>query len=218
MKLIPKDFVSTYLPFAQKTEEMAKISAIAILAQAALESGWGEKAVGNMFFGIKAKASDPENRRQLVTTTEFLDSPNKGNLFPEVLSVEQVGPKRWKYKVKDWFRKYDTAEGSFNDHTLFFLTNKRYTEALKVGLNYEAFFAEIAKAGYATSPIYFETLVKVAKSIERNLPGAAAPVARRSVANPMLESAGSEELPELSEEDLRSMVPNRPKPRSVAKR
>lgn len=217
MKLIPKDFVTQYLPFAQKTQEMAKISAVAILAQAALESGWGEKAVGNMFFGVKAKASDPEEKRQLVTTTEYLDSPEKGHLFPEVLSIEQFGPKKWKYRVKDWFRKYESAEGSFNDHALFFLTNKRYADALKVGNDPIAFFEAIAKAGYATSPIYFETLIKVAKSIERNLPGAM-PSSRRAVSGPLLESAHSEDVPELlSDDELRLMVPNWPKRRAVPK-
>ncbi|GEM_PF-505694 len=217
MKLTPKDFVLQYLPFALKTQEMANISAVAILAQAALESGWAEKAVGNMFFGVKAKASDPEEKRQLVTTTEYLDSPNKGHLFPEVLSVQQVAPKKWKYRVKDWFRKYETAEGSFNDHARFFLTNKRYTDALKVGTDSAAFFQEIAKAGYATSPIYFETLVKVASTIERNMPGA--PPARRSTGNPMLESARNDDTPELfSEDELRLLKPNWPKRRAAIKR
>lgn len=217
MKLTPKDFVLQYLPFALKTQEMANISAVAILAQAALESGWGEKAVGNMFFGVKAKASDPEEKRQLVTTTEYLDSPDKGHLFPEVLSVVQVAPKRWKYRVKDWFRKYETPEGSFSDHARFFLVNKRYAEALKVGTDPNAFFQEIAKAGYATSPIYFETLVKVARLIERNMPGA--PPARRSAGNPMLESAQSEDLPELfTEDELRLLKPNWPKRRATANR
>jgi hypothetical protein len=42
MKLIPKDFVLQYLPFALKTQEMANISAVAILAQAAWKAA-GEK-------------------------------------------------------------------------------------------------------------------------------------------------------------------------------
>ena len=156
MKRLPKDFVATFLPFALKTQQKTGISAVAILAQAALESGWGEKTPGNMFFGIKAKASDPESRRQLVTTTEYLSSPDSGHLFPELLSITKVGPKRWKYKVKDWFRKYETPEGSFNDHTQFFLKNKRYAEALKVGNDPVAFFREIAKAGYVTKTIEFQ--------------------------------------------------------------
>lgn len=206
MKLAPKDFVAKYLPYALQTQKKTKISAVAILAQAALESGWGEKAPGNMFFGVKAKASDPASKRQLVTTTEYLNSPDLGHLFPQVLAIEQVATKRWKYRVKDWFRKYRTAKGSFDDHANFFLANKRYAEALKVGTDPIAFFQEIAKAGYATSPIYFETLTKVARMIERHLPNAAP--AARSVGVPP--SEGAHELEVLfSEDDLRSMVPNR---------
>ena len=51
--MTPQQFVNTYLPFARLTEKKTGISAIAILAQAALESSWGERAVGNALFGIK---------------------------------------------------------------------------------------------------------------------------------------------------------------------
>ncbi|TNE60347.1 MAG: peptidoglycan hydrolase [Bacteroidetes bacterium] len=209
MKLLPKDFVEKYYPFAQKTQEKTGVSAIAILAQAALESGWGEKAPGNMFFGIKAKATDPPEKRQLVTTTEYLSSPDKHNLFPEVLSVKKVGRRRWKYRVKDWFRKYETPEGSFDDHALFFLKNKRYMEALQVGTDPVAFFREIAKAGYATSPIYFETLTKVARMIERHLPAA---FTRRDVTAPPMEH--TQDLPDIHQDELRSFVRNWPQRRS----
>jgi len=95
-----------------------------------------------------------------------------------------------------------------------FLTSKRYAEALKVGSDPIAFVQEIAKAGYATSPIYFEMLVKMVRMIERNMPDAAVP-ARRGVAMP----PGEEELPEIfSEDELRILVPNWPKRRVAAKR
>lgn len=211
MKLSPKDFVAAYLPFALKTEKKTGISAVAILAQAALESGWGEKAPGNMFFGIKAKKSDSPRKRQLVITTEYLSSPDKGHLFPEVLSIAEVKPGLWKYRVKDWFRKYKSPEGSFKDHATFFLKNKRYAEAVRVGKDTLAFFREIAKAGYATAPAYFEILTKVAMMIERQLPGV---VASRTVAMPVPD--GTEPLPEIPEEELRSYVRNWPKRRGAA--
>lgn len=210
MKLIPKDFVATYLPFALKTQKKTGISAVAILAQAALESGWGDKAPGNMFFGIKAKPSAPASRRQLVITTEYLSSPSLGKLFPEVLSITQVGPKRWKYKVKDWFRKYKTPEGSFNDHAQLFLNNSRYAQALKVGADPVAFFREIAKAGYATAPSYFEVLTQVAKTIERFLPAPDAAAPRGVVAPPP-----EEMVLELTEEELRALVPTWPRRRGA---
>ncbi len=211
MKLVPKDFVAAYYPFALKTQEKTGISAVAILAQAALESGWGEKAPGNMFFGIKAKASDPAHKRQLIVTTEYLSSPDKGKLFPEVISISQVHARQWKYKVKDWFRKYKTPKGSFDDHARFFLKNKRYAKALKVGKDPYAFFKEIAAAGYATSPVYFDVLSKVARMIERHVPTA---FSERGVLLPPIDAG--DPLPEIPAEELRLFVRNWP-PRRVSK-
>ena len=85
MKMTPESFVSTYYPFAKQTETKTGISAIALLAQAALESDWGRKAVGNMMFGIKAGKDTPANKKQLITTTEYL--PTATTKFPEIVSV-----------------------------------------------------------------------------------------------------------------------------------
>ena len=49
--MTPKDFIKQYKPFALETERKTGISHLFILAQAALESGWGNSAPGNMFFG-----------------------------------------------------------------------------------------------------------------------------------------------------------------------
>ena len=68
----PKDFILKYRPFALTTQEKTGISHLFILAQAALESGWGTHAPGNMFFGIKAPKNTPEHLRQLLKTTEVL--------------------------------------------------------------------------------------------------------------------------------------------------
>ena len=57
----PKDFILKYRPFALTTQEKTGISHLFILAQAALETGWGTHAPGNMFFGIKAPKNTPEH-------------------------------------------------------------------------------------------------------------------------------------------------------------
>lgn len=207
--MLPKDFVSAYFPFALETQRKTGISAVAILAQAALESGWGERAPGNMFFGVKD--SDGHNgNEQLVRTVEYLSRPDAK--FPEVISVTKVGPRRWKYIVKDYFRKYDSPEGSFTHHAELFLKAPRYAKALSVGANPYAFFREIAAAGYATAPDYFKVLTAVARMIEKFLPGtppAAAP------AHTGLESLhaeqGEEDIPVIEEEMLRLWVPVRRK-------
>jgi flagellum-specific peptidoglycan hydrolase FlgJ len=161
----PELFVNKYLPHAKKVEAKTGISAIATLTQAALESAWGDIAPGNMFFGVK-DTDGINGNEQLITTTEY---SSRANLkFPVIISITPVirnGRKMFKYIIKDYFRKYNTPEDCFNDHAQFFLKNSRYSKALAVKHDYNNFFEEIAKAGYATDPNYADTLKAVSKSI-----------------------------------------------------
>ena len=166
--MTPKEFIKQYKPFALETERKTGISHLFTLAQAALESGWGNSAPGNMFFGVKAGKETPANKKQLLTTTEILNSPNLKHLFPQVLSVKMLSSGKYKYTVKDWFRKYDTPEECFTDHAQFFFKNKRYTKALLVRSDPYKFAKEVAQAGYATAPNYANKLKDVIKTIEMN--------------------------------------------------
>lgn len=163
--MTPKLFVNSYKNHALRVQEKTGISAIAILTQAALESAWGKVAPGFMFFGVK-DTDGINGNEQLLTTTEY---SSRANLkFPVILSITPVirnGRKMFKYKVKDYFRKYNSPEDCFADHAQFFFKNKRYSKALLVKGDYERFFDEIAKAGYATDPDYAKTLKSVAKMI-----------------------------------------------------
>lgn len=165
--MIPKQFVDTYLPYAKQAQVNTGISAVAILAQAAVESAWGKVAPGNMFFGVK-DTDGVNGNEQLLTTTEY--SRRADLKFPVVISVTPVvmnGTKMFKYRIKDYFRKYATPEECFTDHGKFFLKNKRYAEALKVKADPMAFIDAIAKAGYATDPNYAKTLKSVANTIQK---------------------------------------------------
>lgn len=166
--MTPKEFIKQYKPFALETERKTGISHLFILAQAALESGWGERTFGNMLFGIKARKDTPDNKKQLLTTTEILSSPNLKHLFPLVISVKMLSSGKYNYEVKDWFRKYDTPEECFTDHAQFFFRNKRYAKALLVKADPYKFAEEVAKAGYATAPNYADSLKKLIKKIEEN--------------------------------------------------
>ena len=164
--MTPKEFINQYKPFALETERKTGISHLFTLAQAALESGWGERGVGNNFFGIKATKDTPANNKQLFKTTEVLNAPNLGYKFPQVMSIYQLPSGKYKYEVKDWFRKYDTPEECFTDHAQFFFKNKRYAKALEVKADPYKFAEEVAKAGYATAPDYANSLKKVIKMLE----------------------------------------------------
>jgi len=167
--MTPREFVKTYLPFARACEQKSRISAAFTLAQAALESAWGEAAPGNMFFGVKD--SDGINgNEQLLRTTEY--SQRSDLQFPEIISVEPVirnGQKYFKYVVKDYFRKYDTPEDCFNDHAQFFYKNGRYRYAIGVANNPYQMAIQVAKAGYATDPDYEQKLIGVIKTIENEI-------------------------------------------------
>ena len=166
--MTPKEFIKQYKPFALETERKTGISHLFILAQAALETGWAKSVPGNMFFGVKAGKDTPANKKQLLTTTEILSGPNLKHLFPLVISVKMLSSGKYKYEVKDWFRKYDTPEECFTDHAQFFFRNKRYAKALEVKADPYKFAEEVAKAGYATATNYADILKKLIKKIEEN--------------------------------------------------
>ena len=165
----PKDFILKYRPFALTTQEKTGISHLFILAQAALESGWGTHAPGNMFFGIKAPKNTPEHLRQLLKTTEVLPSPDKKNAFPEVLSISERTDGKFLYIVRDWFRKYNSPEESFTHHAQLLSANKRYAPAMLHKDDPYRLAREIANAGYATDPNYAQKLQKIISLISQNL-------------------------------------------------
>lgn len=166
----PSEFVKAYYPYAKETERKTGISAKAILAQAALESGWGKAAPGNMFFGVK-DTDGINGNEQLITTTEY--SRRADLKFPVIISITPVvrnGQKWFKYVVKDYFRKYHTPEECFTDHANFFFKNPRYKKALEVKHDPYKFAEAIAAAGYATDPNYASTLKQLVKMVETNTP------------------------------------------------
>ena len=66
-----KDFYLRYYGDSLRTEKSHKIPALLTLAQAALESGWGEHAPGNNFFGIKAGTKWTGPTQTLMTSEEI---------------------------------------------------------------------------------------------------------------------------------------------------
>lgn len=162
----PKDFLNKFLPFAKDTESKTGLNAFAILAQAALESGWGEHAPGNMFFGVK-DTDGVNGNEQLITTTEY--SKRADLKFERLLHVEPCvinGEKFFKYTIQSYFRKYNTPEESFTDHTMFFQRNERYVKAWAFRKDPDTFIDEISKAGYATGPTYADTLKSIAHTLQ----------------------------------------------------
>lgn len=165
-----EQFIKTVLPYAQAAESKYKVPALVAMARSALETGWGKNAPGNMYFGIKA-SKKWTGKKQLLTTTEFHDTPDVQ--YPVIINIEKVkikvnGKEKevYKYKVKDYFRAYDSPQGSFDDFGKFLNENARYKNAFQFS-DPVLFTKEIVKAGYSTASNTFETLQVLIQQIKK---------------------------------------------------
>jgi flagellar protein FlgJ len=140
----PTLFFTKYYDLAKQASANTGVSALLIMAQAALESGWGEHAPENNFFGIKADKSWTGAKRA-VATHEFV----KGVKTP----------------VTAYFRSYSSPEESFEDWANFLKKNPRYAAVLSASDTISA-ARELQKAGYSTSPTYADSLIVVAHKID----------------------------------------------------
>ena len=163
----PNEFVEKYLSAAQSVERETGIPAVAILAQAALESGWGGSVIGNNFFGIKFKKGDPGFRRFL--TTEYSDDRFKfrGQDVKEVRLDRTTG--KYVFKIYQYFAEYPTPEAGFKAHTRLLLSD-RYKHALRWKHSPKRFLIAVWRAGYATDPNYGKKICQMVDSVVRRLP------------------------------------------------
>ncbi len=110
-----------------------------VIAQAILESGWGEKPIENNIFGIKASSSW-QGRVATRRTKEW-----DGEKF---ITVEAK------------FRAYDSIEDSIMDYLKLVGRTKRY-ERVKKAQDYKEAARLIYEAGYATDPLYSKKLIDI---------------------------------------------------------
>lgn len=150
-------FYQSYHGYAATSEAETGVPVLVTLGQAALESGWGRHAPGNNFFGVKARATDPPESRQLLRTREVLDRPDAAG-FPEIISVTPRPDGRYDYVVRDWFAVYPTPAESFTAHGRFLRNNSRYARAFDHTGDPYSFAKAVADAGYATAPNYYDVL------------------------------------------------------------
>ncbi len=158
-----KIFLDMYYRHAKAVELKEGVPALFTLAQSALETGWGKTVVGNMMFGVK-DTDGINGNEQLLTTTEYHKSPNVK--YPVVIWVKRVG-NLYKYRIKDWFRKYASPEESFRDHAIFLKKNPRYRGAFNYTRAPYLFAKEVCKAGYATDPNYQHSIEAIMRMIEK---------------------------------------------------
>jgi len=140
----PKDFVTALTADAKRVEEKLNVPFEVVIAQAALETGWGQKIIktengqsSNNLFNIKA------DKRWNG------DKTNK-----ETLEFEQGAM----VKKREPFRVYESIGDSVNDYINFLSNSERYKNALDKAGDVEHFLHNLQSAGYATDPKYAEKI------------------------------------------------------------
>ncbi|HBH65280.1 MAG TPA: flagellar assembly peptidoglycan hydrolase FlgJ [Erwinia persicina] len=138
------DFIAMLSKPAQAASEQSGIPHHLILAQAALESGWGQRQIltrdgkpSYNVFGIKATGSW-QGKTTDIMTTEFENGEAK--------------------KVKQKFRVYDSYFDALNDYVKLLSNNPRYA-AVTTASSPEQGAQALQAAGYATDPKYAQKLV-----------------------------------------------------------
>ncbi|MFT6465051.1 flagellar assembly peptidoglycan hydrolase FlgJ [Halopseudomonas sp.] len=147
----PAEFVSTMLPMAEKAAERLGVDPHYLVAQAALETGWGKSIIkqadgstSHNLFGIKSHG-DWQGESANVMTHEYRDGV--------------------KGKERADFRSYASFEQSFDDYVDFLHDNGRYQQALTTTANPDSFFRELQQAGYATDPQYANKVSQIARKL-----------------------------------------------------
>ncbi len=145
-----EDFVRELWPHAQRAASELGARPEALIAQAALETGWGRQMTRgadgrNSFnlFGIKADARW-QGERAVTETVEYRDGLMR--------------------RERATFRVYSSLADSFADYADFLKTNPRYREALKAGADAPGFVRALAEAGYATDPDYSNKINRIMNS------------------------------------------------------
>jgi len=131
-----RNYIETYKEIAIQKMVEYKIPASITLAQGIFESGSGTSRLAreaNNHFGIKCHK---EWTGDTIRHTD--DAP------------------------QECFRKYEKAEYSYDDHSLFLTSRPRYAKLFTLDImDYKGWAHELKAAGYATNPQYPERLISL---------------------------------------------------------
>lgn len=140
----PGEFIRQVLPHARRAAEDLGVHPMALVAQAALETGWGgrlpRRADGESshnLFGLKATAGW-DGDRAIARTVEF----ERG------VAVQRV----------EQFRAYHDIGQAFADYVRLIRESPRYAEARAAGADPLRYAEALQAAGYATDPAYAEKI------------------------------------------------------------
>lgn len=144
-------FIRSVVPLATEAARKLGLEPEVLVAQAALETGWGKHTItkadgsnSHNYFGIKA-SHDWDGDVVRVRTHEFIN----GRAF----------------KVNADFRAYPDPAAAFDDYVKFLNSHPRYASTLQHGGDPERFAAGLSAAGYATDPRYAEKILALRDQI-----------------------------------------------------
>jgi peptidoglycan hydrolase FlgJ len=143
-----EDFIASIRPAAERIARQLGVGSEAIIAHAALETGWGQHlpaAAGNNLFGIKA-GGNWQGASTLAATTEVAGGQAQG--------------------VQASFRSYESVSAGLDDYARV-LGSPRYASALGQGGDVAAFARGLQRGGYATDPAYADKLIATATAVRQ---------------------------------------------------
>lgn len=147
-KPTPEQFVARIWPHAQRAAAELGVDPRTLVAQAALETGWGKHTIrrddggnANNLFGIKATGWQGDKVAR--STREFENGVERREVAE--------------------FRAYRSPAESFADYVRLLKTSPRYAEALRSNGDGRRFAQSLQRAGYATDPHYAAKLTAIAE-------------------------------------------------------
>lgn len=147
-------FLARLIAPAQAAAQQSGIPHLLIVAQAALESGWGKHEIltrdgrpSHNLFGIKATPDWQGDTADIVTTEYFH-------------GVAQ--------HVRAAFRVYKNEADALTDYVHFITRNPRYQKVIH-SESIEKAARALQESGYATDPDYASKLINIVRHVENNI-------------------------------------------------
>lgn len=140
-------FIAAIAPYAQESMRLTGVPASVTIAQASVESGWGESELArnaNAYFGVKCKEGGDNGPYAKGCYTK---------LTKEFVNGEWI-------TISAPFRKYASKRDSVLDHGDFLKTRSHYAAAFQYTNDPDQFIREVHKGGYATAPDYADAMIR----------------------------------------------------------
>ncbi len=146
-----KKFCDDFIQSALNAESETEIPAIAMLAQVALETGWGKHILK---VWRKGERIGSRNLFNIKAFSSWNGKKGTAKVW-EIVNGEKV------WVDGEPFRVYNSYEDSFVDYCNLILKTKRYSKAVENRNDPDRYIREVHRAGYATDPEYSNKIVSI---------------------------------------------------------